>query len=259
MDRWDGGSEYDVFMGRWSRVVAGRFVGGLDLPEGLRWLDVGCGTGALVEAILGGGGPSRVAAVDPSFEYVSAVERRFGDHVDVRVAGGGDLPFDDGSFDVVVSALVLNFIPDPIQALREFRRVAGSGGIVSAYVWDYADGMEFLRVFWDTATALDSSARVLDEATRFPICDPGRLFDAFEEAGLGGVEISSIDIATEFSEFDDFWCPFLSGQGPAPSYVAGLSDANRERLEKRLRRVLDTDAGSPIGLRARAWVATGSS
>ncbi|MGI9586241.1 MAG: class I SAM-dependent methyltransferase [Acidimicrobiia bacterium] len=256
MDRWDGGSDYDVFMGRWSRAVASDFVGRLAVGRGLRWLDVGCGTGALTEAIVSATEPAAVAGVDPSPYFIAEARQRFDGRVDLQVADGGDLPFPDGVFDVVVSGLALNFIPDPVRALREWKRVAEPGGLVGVYVWDYTEGMEFLRIFWDAVVEVDESARDLDEGRRFPICRSDELFNTFSDAGLSNITSSSIEIATCFGSFDDYWNPFLSGQGPAPTYVAGLSQGDREDLRQRLRTKLAPDGA--IDLTARAWVAAGS-
>ena len=256
MDRWDGGSDYDFFMGRWSRAVASGFVGGLAMGRGLRWLDVGCGTGVLTEAILSATRPAAVAGVDPSPDFIAATRQRFEDRVDLQLAYGGDLPFPDGDFDVVVSGLALNFIPDSVGALREWKRVAVSDGLVSVYVWDYAEGMEFLRIFWDAVAEMDASARDLDEGRRFPICRPDELVNTFSDAGLSNITSSRIEIATRFGSFDDYWNPFLSGQGPAPTYVGGLSQGDREDLRERLLAKLAFDGA--IDLTARAWVAAGS-
>ena len=258
MDRWDAGSDYEVFMGRWSRLVAEKFVKQLRVPPGLRWLDVGCGTGALLDIVLDAGEPAVVAGVDPSREFVAAAQVRVGERAEIRVAGGDDLPFAAGSFEVVVSGLVLNFLPDPLAAVREWRRVTQSDGSINAYVWDYAEGMGFLRVFWDAVVAEDPDARHLDEAIRFPICDPNRLGDLFAEAGLSEVGTGSIEIDTRFVDFDDYWVPFLRGQGPAPTYVSSLPDAERAGLEHRLRAELPRSEDGTIDLTARAWIATGT-
>jgi SAM-dependent methyltransferase len=256
MDRWDGGNNYDIFMGRWSRLVASEFVRSLGAQPGLRWLDVGCGTGALTEAIVSDADASAVSGVDPSRQFAELARQRLGDQVDLRVASGEDLPFVSGSFDVVASGLALNFIPDPVGALREWSRVAAAGGLVSVYVWDYAEGMELLRVFWDAVIDMDASASEYDEANRFPMCQPEPLADLFRTAGLSDVSTSRIEVRTQFASFDDYWDPFLSGQGPAPTYVSNLNASNRHQIRERLRNSFSSDGS--LDLTARAWVATGS-
>lgn len=257
MDRWDWSSDYEGFMGRWSRLVAAQFVRAIDGRRGLRWLDVGCGTGALLHTIRDLASPMQLAGVDPSPEFADAARARLRGQADVRVAGGEDLPFVDDAFDLVVSGLVLNFIPDPLAAVREWKRVARPGGVVSAYVWDYSDGMEFLRYFWDAVVELDPAAAGFDEGVRFPTCQPDRLQDLFDDAGLSAVESGSVWINTVFRDFDDYWAPFLSGQGPAPGYVAELGDSQRSRLADRLRSSLGGTSNGAIELRARAWTVAG--
>lgn len=253
MDRWDEGSGYDLFMGRWSRRLASEFASTLTTEPGWRILDVGCGTGALLEAVRARQRPAVLVGVDRSAEFVNAARSRLGEDVEVRVADGADLPFENDSFDITMSGLVLNFIPDPVLALREWKRVTRPGGQVHAYVWDYAEGMEYLRRFWDAAVALKPEARDLDEGVRFPLCHPKRLIEAFEHAGLSGPAAGSLHIATEFSDFNDFWDPLLRGQGPAPGYVAALSDEDRTRLKDYLEtKIPQADDGS-ISLTARAW------
>jgi len=168
------------------------------------------------------------------------------------------LPLADASVDIVVSGLVLNFVSDPVAGLAEMARVAVPGGTIGVYLWDYARGMEPVRFFWDAAVALDPSAAGLDEGTRFPICDATALRELFLSAGLTGVEVTAIDIATRFPAFDDYWEPFLGGQGPAPSYAVSLGDAARARLRERLRERLPLAADGSITLTARAWASRGT-
>lgn len=207
--------------------------------------------------MIEGAAPSSVWGVDPSEEFISAAGLHLGGKANVRVADGEDLPFDDQDSDVVVSGLALNFIPDPLAALTEWKRVAKPGGVVSAYVWDYAEGIEFLRHFWDVAIELNPDARQLDEALRFSMCSPNRLVALFEAAGLRSVEEGAVEVETAFADFDDCWLPFLAGQGPAPSYVASLDDESRARLEVRLRETITSEWNGRIRLMARAWAVKG--
>lgn len=244
-------------MGRWSRVLARRFIGEIDPPTGLRWLDVGCGTGAITEAIADLAQPSRIVGVDTSPAYLEVARNNLGDRAEFFAAGGDDLPFDDGEFDVVASALALNFMPDPLSALTEWRRVVRSNGPVYAYVWDYAERMGFLRAFWDAAISLDPASRQLDQAERFTICRPEALHSAFEEAGFNDVATGNVEITTRFTSFEDYWAPFLGGTGPAGGYVATLDDLQRERLVSALRDAVTQSPDGSIDLPARAWTAVG--
>ena len=240
MDRWSSGDAYEPFIGRWSRLVAREFVAWLDLPAGLRWVDVGCGTGALTETIRDAAAPGSLLGVDPSAQFVAHATTRVGG-ARFAIGSATALPVADGGADVVVSGLVLNFVPDVAAAVAEARRVAPR---VAAYVWDYAEGMEPLRHFWDVAIALDPAVRDLDEATRFPLCRPEAL-----RAAVGG-EVTAITVPTVFADFDDYWTPFLGGVGPGPTYVAGLDPARRDALRDALR---DRLGDGRIDLTARAW------
>jgi SAM-dependent methyltransferase len=175
-----------------------------------------------------------------------------------EVGDAGALPFTAETFDAVVSGLVLNFVPDPVAAVTEMARVARSGGTVGAYVWDYAGEMELMRRFWDAAVALDSTARELDEGVRFrAFCRPEVLADLFRNAGLRRVEARGVDVPTPFRDFDDFWRPFLGGQGPAPGYAVALSEGRRSALRERIRADLPFAADGSIPLVARAWAVRG--
>ena len=254
---WEQGDPYERYIGRWSRRVAPRFLSWLAPPGGRRWLDVGCGTGALTAAILDLCAPASVAGVEPSDGFRTAARKRLPDHVALHRGDAMGLPLADASVDIVVSGLVLNFVSDPVAGLAEMARVAVPGGTIGVYLWDYARGMELVRFFWDAAVALDASAGELDEGTRFPICNAAPLRELFLSAGLSGVEVTAIDIATRFSAFDDYWEPFLGGQGPAPSYAMSLGDVARARLRERLRERLPSAADGSITMTARAWASRG--
>ena len=239
---WPGGRAYEPYVGRWSRLVAREFLDWLALPPGRRWLDVGCGTGALSQIVLERAAPAEVAGVDPSEGYVGDAQA---------------LPGPDASFDAVVSGLVLNFVPDPTRAAAEMRRVARPGGLVGAYVWDYAGEMQLMRRFWDAAGALEPAARERDEGRRFPVCRPGPLADLFRAARLRDVETRAVDVPTVFRDFDDYWSPFLGGQAPAPGYCMSLPDERRAALRERIRGALPIRGDGSIHLIARAWAVRG--
>lgn len=252
-DSWQRGSPYERYVGRWSRAVAPRFLAWLGLPRCLRWLDVGCGTGALSAAILGGCAPSVVTGVEPSEGFLATAAEHLAGRATLHRGSATALPLPDRCVDAVVSGLVLNFVDQPAAALAEMSRVAVPGGTVAAYVWDYAGRMELMRHFWDAAVALDPQAAALDEGVRFPLCHPAALEALFVGAGLQGTQVTGIEIATPCADFDDYWQPFLGGQGPAPAYAMSLDAAARDRLRDRLRERLPTAADGAIPLVARAW------
>jgi SAM-dependent methyltransferase len=221
------------------------------------WLDVGCGTGALSQTIVERCSPRALLGIDRSPGFVQAASAAVARPAAFAVADAQGLPVRTASIDAAVSALALNFIPDVRQAAAEVVRVVRPAGTVAAYVWDYADGMQFMRVFWDEAVALRQEASRLDEAHRFPICRADPLRELFESVGLDAVSVAPIDAATVFEDFADYWSPFLGGQGPAPAYVMSLSEADREALRQRLEQRLAPDPGTPIRLTARAWAVKG--
>ena len=257
-DRWTTGDLYEPYVGRWSRLVAREFLGWLDAPSGLDWLDVGCGTGALTEKIADSGLPKRLVAIDSSPSFLDFARQRLGSgRSEFREADAQDLPFSAAEFDRVVSGLVLNFVPDQARAVMDMARVTRPAGEVALYVWDYAGKMELMRYFWDAAAALDPSAAEMDEGKRFPICEPEALQNLFEVAGLADVETRAIDVPTVFRNFDDYWSPFLGGQGPAPGYCTSLSEETQASLRERLRAALPTRPDGSIHLVARAWAVRG--
>jgi SAM-dependent methyltransferase len=258
VDRWMGADDYEAYVGRWSRPVSDQFLEWLAIPAGRNWVDVGCGTGALSGAILSLAAPAAVVGVDPSPEFVAHASASLV-HARVRfsVGSGSAVPVGNGWADVVVAGLVLNFIPDLPLALGELVRVAAPGAVIGGYVWDYAGEMQLIRRFWDAAVELDPAAVAKDEGVRFTICAPEPLQKAFEAAGLEDVSVRSIDIATVFTDFDDYWRPFLSGVGPAPGYAVALGEPSRTRLRERLRATLPFEPDGSIHLVARAWAVRG--
>lgn len=139
------GSAYQSFMGRWSRVAAREFLAWLATPSGRRWLDVGCGTGTLSATILESASPSEVQGVDPSEASVIYARSTITDsRARFMVGDALALPPEMEGFDVVVSGLVLNQLSRPTDGVAEMIRVAKPGGVVAAYVWDFAEGMQML-------------------------------------------------------------------------------------------------------------------
>jgi SAM-dependent methyltransferase len=246
-------------MGRWSRRLAPAFVSWLRIPGGVHWLDVGCGTGALTHEICRGAHPASVLGCDPAAAFIEYARQNCQDaRVAFVVAGAGKLPGRADGFGSVTSLLALNFFPDPHAAVQEMCSLVARRGVVSACVWDYAGGMEFLRYFWDAVAEVDSSATGLDEGDRFRLCHPNALVELFRSGGLRDTRSEPIEILTEFASFDDFWRPFLGGTGTAPSYVAALDADRRAMLARELEAALPRRSDGTIALTARAWAVRGT-
>jgi SAM-dependent methyltransferase len=257
---WDDGTRYEEYMGRWSRPVAARFLAWLEVPPGKRWLDLGCGTGALSQAILDCCAPRALLGIDRSAGFVAyAAAHVLGASVRFDVGEAAAIPAPDGAFDAAVSGLMLNFVPDPAAALTEMRRVLAPGGRVGVYLWDYAEGMEWLRYFWDAAVATNPAAAALDEGNRFPLCRPEALRAAFIAAGLADVAVEAIDVPARFAGFDAYWLPLSAGtQYPAPAYYASRPADEQEAMRAYLLGRLPFQDDGALVLNMRAWAAQGS-
>ncbi len=253
-DYWNSGIAYERFMGRWSTLVAQKFLSWLDAAPARTWLDVGCGTGSLTRRILESCQPREIISIDSSADFISHAQRSITDpSVHFKVGLAQSLELDSNSIDVAVSGLVLNFVPQPKEAVLEMARVTKPGGKIGIFLWDYADGMQMLRYFWDAAVELDDNAREHDEGIRFPICREGQLASLFKEVELKQVEATGIEIKTVFKNFDDYWQPFLGIVGSAPSYVASMKPEDIQKLEDKLRASLPINADGSMSLTARAW------
>jgi ubiquinone/menaquinone biosynthesis C-methylase UbiE len=254
-DAWQAGDNYEAYMGRWSRQIAPRFLDWLGAKDGLDWLDVGCGTGALSAAILAQCNPKSLISIDPSPGFIATARATIPDRrAAFEVGDAQALASQSTSRDVVVSALMLNFVPDKLKALGEMKRVARPGGTVGFYVWDYpGGGVEFMHAFWNAAAALDPAARELSEDKRFPFCTPDGLNELMRAAGFTDVECVPIEASTIFTDFEDYWRPFTLGAGPAPGYCASLAPEARQKLKESLSTNLPHRQDGSIALKARAW------
>ena len=250
---------YERFMGRWSRRLAPLFVRFAGVRDGDAVLDVGSGTGALASAVARVAPSSQIVGIDPTSAYVAfAQSQHHSPRVRFEVGDAQQMRFGTASFDRTVSLLVVNFIPDVGRALSEMKRVTRAKGTIAAAVWDYGDGMEMLRVFWDEAVAVTPAAAAKHER-HMPLCRRGDLAAVWREHGLLAVVDDELAVETRFASFDDFWTPFLEKQGPAGAFAATLTADAREALRLRLRRrLLGAGPDKPIVLQARAWVVRGT-
>jgi SAM-dependent methyltransferase len=252
------GHAYDRFMGRWSRELARPFAQFAGVEEGHAILDVGCGTGVLAEATAAIA-PCRIMGIDSSASYVAAARSRVAtERASFERGDAQRLRFSSDTFDRTLSLLALNFIPDLTAALTEMTRVTRIGGTIAAAVWDYGQGMEMLRFFWDEAIALMPAAAARDER-HMPLCRKGELAALWLEGRLTDVREEPLTVQTAFASFEDFWLPFLDKQGPAGAFVADLARPARDELRLRLRcQLIGEGTDRPIVLHARAWAVRGT-
>lgn len=254
----DQAGGYERYIGRWSRAIAPRFVAWLEAAPDARWLDLGSGTGALSQAICEGARPAEVVGVEPSPAFIDAACARLRDpRVSFRRGSSSSVPYPDARADVAVCGFVLNFVEDRVLAMNELLRCLKPGGLVAASLWDYAGHAQFMRHFWNAALHLDHRSVEFDEARRTPICRPKALREFFLSLGLCEVQMTAIDIITEFRNFDDYWLPLLHGAGPAPRYCATLDTEALTKLREHLRLQLPSDDDGTILLVARAWAIKG--
>jgi ubiquinone/menaquinone biosynthesis C-methylase UbiE len=245
---------YDRFVGRYSPQLARAMCEAAGVRPGQRALDVGCGSGALLAALAEVVGGENVTGIDPSEPFVEAARARV-PGTRVLVGSAEALPFEDGEFDATLSQLVVNFLTDPEQGLREMSRV--TKGVVAGCVWDYGGGMTMLRDFWEAAAALDpEGAGPLMESFTMRFARPEELEALWREAGLEEVDLGSIDVEAGYDDFDDLWAPFPTGVGPAGAYAASLDAEGQAALREEFERRLGRPEG-PFTISARAWAAVG--
>ena len=254
---WKSADSYEFYMGRWSRLVARAFIKWLSPPAGLKWLDIGCGSGALSEEIVNNCHPTELIAIDQSENFVNEVQRRLGKLALCKVGNALSLPVKDNAVHFAVSGLVLNYISDPVKALVEMRRAVAPKGTAAIYVWDYSGKMDFLNKFWDAAVALDPTASTLHQGRRFQNTTAEALRGFFVDARYANIETAPMDTETFFQKFDDYWKPFLGGQGPAPTYLMSLDESARQKLRDRIFASLPFQADGTIRMYSRAWAVKG--
>ena len=241
---------YDRFMGRYSTLLAPRFLALAGAQAGQRVLDVGCGTGALTGELVRRLGAEAVWAVDPSERFVAAVRERY-PGVSVQPASAERLPFPDQTFDMSLAQLVVHFMEDPEAGMGEMARVTRRGGVVAACVWDFAGGRAPLGPFWEMAHQLDPA---VEDESRLPGVREGHLGELFRTAGLRNIEETSLTVAVEQATFEEWWEPFTLGAGPVGRYFATLDPEHQTRLRDLCRAALPAP---PFVITGVAWAARG--
>jgi len=248
--RFDDGAAYERFMGRWSRAAGALFLDWLAPPAQARWLEVGCGTGAFTGLVRERGQPSAIVAVDPAPEQIAHARRRLdADAIAFHVAAAEALPCSDASHDIVVSALALNFIADRPAGMREMQRVTCAGGMIAAYVWDFAGGRMPHAPMIGALRRLDIDAPAPPGGEE---CALSALGDLFAGAGLAGIETTALDIEVTYPDFAAFWTAQTPSFSPTTRQIARLAEPQRARLEEVLRAALPVRSDGSIAYPARA-------
>jgi len=258
-DLWSNGDQYESYTGYLSRRVAPKFLAWISPPgEGLHWCDLCCGTGALTSTVLERLNPASIDAVDASPAYLAYAKNTINDdRVTFHIENVEALTLPSDSFNILVSGLALNFLDNPREAAGHIKRVLKSKGIAAAYIWDFTEGMQMIRAFWDAALVVDPSSAQFDPVNRFALCQRDAFENLFREIGLMDVESTAIEVPANFQTLERYWDSFLTGQGTAPMYVASLEEAKRTELRNVLGERLPRDEGGQIRLTARAWAVKG--
>jgi len=250
---------YDWRAGRWSQAVGQSFVEWLSCPSGLRWLEIGCGAGALSRAILEKGEPGKLIGIDPSKEDLAQTRQTLRDgRAEFQQGVMEALPFPDGSFDVIAAGLVFNFLKDTPLAFGEMQRVAVPDGCLAGYVWDFAGEMQVVRRFWDAAIAVDSAAAQADQAVIFPYCTPEALRQLFLVSGLRDVDVQPISATARFPDFVTYWRALTAEDWTGGRFVNALPEIARQAIRKRLYESLPLQDDGSFVLMTRAWAVRGT-
>jgi SAM-dependent methyltransferase len=238
---------YDRFMGRYAPTLSSAFADFAGIRAGMRVVDIGCGPGGLTRELVARVGAGNAAAIDPAPQFAATCRERH-QGVDVRDGFAEDLPWPSGQFDAAVSSLVIGFLRDPDQGVREMARVVRPGGTVAACMWDMASGgMTMLRTFWTAVRTVDTTA---PGERQMPGTADGDIAARFDRAGLTQVTSGAIVAQGHYSNFDDFWQPFTYAVGPAGQYLASLPGRQQTKVREACRATLPMGA---FTLDARAW------
>jgi ubiquinone/menaquinone biosynthesis C-methylase UbiE len=251
---------YERFMGRWSERLAPLFIQFAGVQDGQRILDVGCGTGSLARALLSFGRATQVVGIDPTEDFVSFAKHATPDpRAEFHVGIAESLPFPDQSFDAALALLVLQEMDEPCRAVREMVRATRRRGAVAACLWDFANAMPMMSLFWQAAESVAPEAVARRRAEQQPT-RPGlsELVDIWTNAGLVEMRTSCIDLTLDFTSFDDYWLPFLAGPTPTCQFAVAVNRETGGKLGSELRRIIpNMRPDDSFALPARALAVAG--
>jgi SAM-dependent methyltransferase len=246
---FEDGSAYERGMSPWSRLVGETFLEWLALGPGLRWLDVGCGTGAFSALIAERCAPTEVQGIDPSEGQLAVARTRLGGRNTAFLAGNAmALPFESQRFDATVMALVIFFVPDPKKGVGEMVRVVRPGGWVAAYAWDVLGGGFPFDPVWQEIRAIGGVPLLPPNPSIGGLEALGALWTA---AGLETVETCKITVERTFPRFEDYWATSTTTGSMRLSLETMSIDARNE-IKARVRAQMPTDGTGRVTWRARA-------
>lgn len=247
--RFDDGASYENMMGRWSRLAGERFLDWIAVPDGARWLDVGCGNGAFTALVAERCQPASVQAFDPSPEQLAYARTRLPPGAPVTWAEGDAmrLPVADASCDAAVMALVLFFVPEPAVGVAEMCRAVRAGGAVAAYHWDILGGGFPFAPIGIEAMAFGVPPRMPPSVDASTIEASTRLW---QDAGLREVRTCQITVQRRFENFDEYWNSAATSNTHRPMFEAVPVD-QRDTWKDNVRRRLQAGDG-PLEVSARA-------
>jgi ubiquinone/menaquinone biosynthesis C-methylase UbiE len=244
------GAAYELVTGRWSRIAGEIFLEWLALPSGLRWLDVGCGTGAFTEIVLKNAGPRSVSGIDPAPDQIAFAQKRMGaEHIDYRIGDALSLPYGDHEFDVAVMALVIGYLPDRLKAMAELKRVVRPGGTIATYVWDGPDSGHPQQPLIDSLRMIGIEFSPMDGDRDRAI---GALQSLFEKSGLVDLVTHTIDVQQSFAHYDEFWNAQNAQKNRFVQAIQRMPSAELNKFKDILHRRLPTDTSGRIAYTARA-------
>jgi ubiquinone/menaquinone biosynthesis C-methylase UbiE len=249
---------YEVMMGRWSRQLAPLFVEFVGVRYGDKVLDVGCGTGSLSATLARVTGATKIVGIDRSNGFIEYARMQIADpRVTFNLGDALNLPYPNDSFDRCMALLVIDHLPDASQGVAEMRRVTKPAGVVPTTMWDRSRDNELYGCFWDAAEAIDPTAKRSSDR-RASYGSAAALSNLWEGAGLTDIEITDLIMPCQFSSFDELWQRYLTGEGPAGAYMAGLSADRRKALKSAMRQnVMRDSPNGPCTLQAKAWAVRG--